>query len=103
MKIIKKLNKKAKKTKKSKKSKEVAGSMRTTTIFTNGQSQAVRIPKEFRLGGKQVYIKREGNCIILIPMDNPWESLLNAVGKFSDDFMEDRNQPPQQEREDIFP
>ncbi len=104
MKIIKKLNKNAKKTKKSKKSKNVAGSMRTTTIFTNGQSQAVRIPKEFRLGGKQVYIKREGNCIILIPMDNPWELLIESLNEFSSDFMANgRELLPDQEREDMFP
>src|SRR3990167_7271439 len=95
--------KKSKKTVKTKRASISASDTQTTTLFMNGQSQAVRIPKEFRIAGKKVYIKRSGNCIILIPADDPWRSLLDTVGKFSDDFMRDgREQPPEQEREDIF-
>lgn len=78
--------------------------MKTAKLFKNGQSQAVRLPKEFRMQGDRVYIKRSGNCIILIPMDDPWRSLLDSVGKFSDDFFEimENRKLPDQEREDIF-
>jgi len=88
------------KTTKAKKQKMTSNDTHITTLFMNGQSQAVRIPKEFRMNGKKVYIKRSGNCIMLIPIEDPWQSLLNAVGKFSDDFMkEGRNQPLPQERD----
>lgn len=73
--------------------------MTTAKLFKNGQSQAVRLPKEFRLEGDEVYIKRVGRTIILIPKDNPWESLINSLDKFSDDFMAERKQPPVEDRE----
>ena len=41
--------------------------MRKTKVFKSGNSYAVRLPKEFRLNCDTVYIKREGNCIVLIP------------------------------------
>jgi len=73
--------------------------MTTAKLFKNGQSQAVRLPKKFRLDGDEVYIKRVGRTIILIPKDNPWESLINSFDKFSDDFMAEREQPPMEDRE----
>jgi antitoxin VapB len=78
--------------------------MKTAKLFQNGQSQAVRLPKEFRFEGHEVYIKKIGEATMLIPIHaNPWESLFNSLSKFSDDFMSTREQPTQQEREDIFP
>lgn len=75
--------------------------MQTAKLFQNGQSQAVRLPKQFRLEGNVVYIKRLGNTVVLIPMDNPWNALFDSLNKFSDDFMLERNQPEQQIREDF--
>ena len=40
----------------------------TTTLFTNGRSQAVRIPKELRLEGKEVSIRRMGDGVLLLPL-----------------------------------
>lgn len=76
--------------------------MKTAKLFQNGQSQAVRLPKEFRFEGDQVYIKKVGNATVLIPTENPWESFFDSLNKFSEDFMETRNQPSQQDRDDIF-
>jgi antitoxin VapB len=73
--------------------------MKMTTLFQNGQSQAVRLPKEFRMPGAKVYIKRVDNAIVLLPIENPWESLCQSIHKFSPDFMNDRNQPKNQERD----
>ena len=74
----------------------------TARRFKNGRSQAVRLPKEFRFEGDRVYIKRVGNSVVLIPYKEPWQSLFDSLGMFSDDFMEDRKQPPQQDREAAF-
>ncbi|NLF97609.1 MAG: AbrB/MazE/SpoVT family DNA-binding domain-containing protein, partial [Candidatus Riflebacteria bacterium] len=41
--------------------------MKTAKIFQNGQSQAVRLPKEFRFKGKEVFVKKIGNAIMLLP------------------------------------
>ncbi len=92
--------KRSKKPVKNKKTPKMSGDIKTTTVFTNGQSQAIRIPKEFRVNGKKVYIKKQGNCLMIIPIDDPWRSLINACGQFSDDFMkEGREILPDQERD----
>ena len=76
--------------------------MKTAKLFRNGQSQAVRLPKEFRFEGEEVFIKKMGNATILFPTQNPWGSLLDSLDKFSQDFMETRDQPQQQTRKDWF-
>jgi antitoxin VapB len=73
--------------------------MQTAKIFTNGRSQAIRLPKEYRFSGDDVFINKIGNIVVLIPKDDPWSVLANSLDQFSDDFMEDRNQPPQDSRE----
>ena len=75
--------------------------MKTAKLFQNGQSQAVRLPKEFRFEGKKVFIKKVGNATILLSIKNPWQPLLDSLQQFSDDFMESREQPKQQDREDF--
>ncbi|MFO1431897.1 MAG: type II toxin-antitoxin system VapB family antitoxin [Candidatus Competibacteraceae bacterium] len=76
--------------------------MKTAKLFQNGQSQAVRLPKAFRLPGDKVYIKKVGNAIVLLPVQQPWETLFESLQLFSEDFMDERNQPPQQQREALF-
>ena len=76
--------------------------MQTAKLFKNGGSQAVRLPKEFRFEGEHVYIKRVGNTVVLIPSHHNWQTLLESLGQFSDDFMEARAQPTQRERDDLF-
>ena len=49
--------------------------MRTAKLFKNGQSQAVRLPKEFRMTGTEVYIKKQGEAIVLLPKEKSWSPL----------------------------
>ena len=65
--------------------------METAKLFRNGQSQAVRIPKEFRFEGTEVFIKKIGNAILLVPYRESWQTLFDSLNQFSDDFMETRN------------
>ena len=67
--------------------------MKTAKLFKNGQSQAVRLPKEFRF---------EGSAVILIPRVNSWDSLTGSLDKFTKDYMADRAQPRQQKRGQVF-
>ena len=76
--------------------------MKVAKLFKNGNSQAVRLPKEFRFEGTQVYIKRMGNAVLLLPEQDSWQILFESLGMFSDDFMELRDQPEQQVRETLF-
>jgi antitoxin VapB len=73
--------------------------MNTAKLFKNGKSQAVRLPKEFKFEGKEVYIKKIGCSVILIPQNDPWKSLIDSLDKFSDDFMSERKQPQTGKRE----
>ncbi len=75
--------------------------MNTAKLFKNGKSQAVRLPREFKFQGTEVYIKRIGRNVMLIPKDDPWESLLSSLDEFSDDFMADRLQPEVDKREKL--
>ena len=75
--------------------------MKTAKLFQNGQSQAVRLPKEFRFEGNEVFIKKVGNGAVLIPIHHPWKSLFDSLSQFSDDFMQTREQP-EQHRDDLF-
>ena len=61
--------------------------METAKIFANGQSQAVRLPKEYRFSGDEVYIKKVGSTVMLFPKDRLWETHLDGLYGFSDDFM----------------
>lgn len=45
----------------------------TAKIFQHGRSQAVRLPKEFRLPGKEVRVRRVGNAVLLEPIDQPFD------------------------------
>jgi antitoxin VapB len=76
--------------------------MKIAKLFQNGHSQAVRLPKEFRFEGTEVYVKKIGNAVLLLPYDDPWQPLFESLDKFSDDFMQERNQPISQTREDLF-
>jgi antitoxin VapB len=76
--------------------------VKTARLFKNGQSQAVRLPKDFRFEGEKVFIKRVGNAVVLIPYQDSWETLFESLDQFSDDFMNEREQPAPQEREDLF-
>ena len=71
-----------------------------TKVFISGNSQAVRIPKEFHIDFSELCIKKIGSSIILTPKESNWENLERSLSEFSDDFMtEGRSQPAMQERE----
>jgi antitoxin VapB len=73
--------------------------MQTAKIFVNGRSQAVRLPKDFRFAENDVFIKKIGKMVVLLPKDDPWSSLVNSLDQFTDDFMENREQPDHDHRD----
>lgn len=74
--------------------------MEKAKIFMNGRSQAVRLPKECRIDDKEVYVKKIGDMVILMPETSDWKVMEAAADYFTEDFMEDRNQPKQPEKRD---
>jgi antitoxin VapB len=76
--------------------------MKTAKLFKNGRSQGVRLPLEFRFEGDHVFLKRAGNGILLLPAKRAWDSLVQSLDHFSEDFLADREQPAQQRRSQLF-
>ena len=74
--------------------------MNTAKVFKSGNSQAVRLPKEFQFDVPEVQIFRRGDEIILKKKPRNLGRVFEILTEFSDDFMENgREQPPIQERE----
>jgi len=75
--------------------------MNIAKLSTDGTHQVVILPEDFQLTGTEVYIKKMGNAIVLIAKDNPWQSLIDSLDDFSDDFMTTRDQPQIDIRESL--
>ena len=76
--------------------------METAKVFTNGGSQAVRLPKDCRFQDDEVLVNRIGNVVILMPKDDPWQSMLQSLDLFTEDFLSDgMDDLPVQERESL--
>ena len=73
-----------------------------TKVFTSGNSQAVRIPKEFHINEAEVAIKKVGTSIILVPKSKPWAHLERSLEEFSADFMASGREEPQLETREEF-
>ena len=68
-------------------------------LFQNGRSQAVRLPRQYRLPGREVRVFREGRRVILEPLPQSYDPLFEAAGQFSEDcFAGGRDQPAPQPR-----
>ena len=77
--------------------------MDTAKLFQNGKSQAIRLPKQYRFRGTKVFIKKLGNAVVLIPEHDSWQSLIDGIQLFTDDFMDQgRAQAPVQRRGRAF-
>jgi len=67
--------------------------LKKAKLFRNGDSQAVRLPKEFRFEGSEVLIRKLGAGVVLLPVTQTWDTLVASLEKFPDDFMQSRDQP----------
>jgi antitoxin VapB len=79
--------------------------VQTAKLFKNGRSQAVRLPKEFRFDGDEVYVRREGRSVVLSPKETgkagEWDDFFEALDMFDPRFPIVRDQPPQQVRKSL--
>lgn len=75
----------------------------TTKLFMTNRSQAVRLPKElaFPPDVTEVEIIKQGSGLLIVPKGKGWEDYFNRSTRASDDFMEERVQPPAEEREPL--
>ena len=67
--------------------------MLTAKVFQSGNSQAIRIPKELQTSEKEFLIQKSGNCLFLLPLDDPWPLLRQSIGQADEAFSFERDQP----------
>ena len=67
--------------------------MNRAKLFKNGDSQAIRLPKEFRFKGREVYIRRKGSNVILSPIQSTVDLLWDILEQFPENLELERNQP----------
>ena len=67
--------------------------MLTAKVFQSGNSQAIRIPKETKITNTEFIIHKMGNCLFLLPPDDPWALLKQTIGSLDEDISFDREQP----------
>jgi antitoxin VapB len=73
--------------------------VRTAKVFMTNRSQAVRLPKEYQFATAEVFIRKEGEDVILSPRPRDWVSYLETAATASETFMNDVEDLPVQERE----
>jgi antitoxin VapB len=73
--------------------------IQTVDIKNVSGQQAIELPNDLRINDDKVYLKKVGNVIYIIPFHNPWQNLQDSLSNFSEDFMTNRDQPSQQDRE----
>jgi antitoxin VapB len=72
---------------------------RIAKIFMNNRSQAVRLPKEFRFTTSEVFIRKQGDEVILSARPENWSAYLSSGPVASEEFMEGIEDLPVQERD----
>jgi antitoxin VapB len=77
--------------------------MDTARLFQSGRSQAVRLPKDYRFAGTEVVVKHFGNGVLLLPVDDPWQTLQAGLAAFEPGFTLTREQPVAEQRDEINP
>ena len=73
--------------------------MEAVKLFKHGKNQTVTLPEKYLCDEEEVYLKKIGNAVVLIPVKNFWAPLLGSLDGFSDDFMNERQQPEAFERD----
>lgn len=76
--------------------------MTLTKLFKSGNSQAVRIPKDFRLDCEEVEIEKRGEELVLRPVKRVGDRIFEILDEFPEDFLEE-GRPDQGEHRDIEP
>ncbi len=68
-------------------------------VFMNGRSQAVRLPKELRFDCDEVFIRKQGDQVIISSKTTSWDDFFTQESAFDDKFLASRDQQEIQERD----
>jgi antitoxin VapB len=75
--------------------------MKTAKVFKSGNSQAVRLPKEFQVDAKEMAIFKQDGDIVLRPLSKTWKDYLERGRRFTEDFPNRMGDQPPEERNEI--
>jgi antitoxin VapB len=73
--------------------------MAIAKVFRTGRSQAIRLPKEFRVDADTVHLKRTAEGFLVITKE-PWEVFFEGVEQLSDNFLGRERVQPKLEKRD---
>ena len=71
----------------------------TIAVRNKRGEQAIHIPKQMEINDDKVYLKKIGNVLYVIPFHYPWQNMIESIDSFTTDFMDNREQPENQQRE----
>ena len=74
----------------------------TAKLFKHGRSQAVRLPREFRLPGEQVRVRKVGNGILLEPIPLSTKEMFEQIDRIGGKFPDEPEQPPMPPQKAFF-
>lgn len=76
--------------------------MKAAIVKEKHHHQVIDIPEEYHLNTKQVWIKKKGNMLIIVPKPSSWDDFFDSPLQLSDDFSMERNQAIPQKRDHLF-
>ena len=76
--------------------------MNTAKVFKSGNSQAIRVPKKFRIKGDRVFIRKFGKGLLIEPAFENNDQWLKELMAYPDDLFDERNQPDKAEIREGF-
>jgi antitoxin VapB len=68
--------------------------MESATVITEGNTQTIKLPREFHVDEKEFFVKRMGSSLVLLAKENPWELFNQSLNDFNDDFFADGRKQP---------
>ena len=72
-----------------------------TKTFMTGRSQAIRLPKEYRFSGEDIYINKIDGVLMVVEGSKLWDVFEGSLDKFTEDFMSDRGTDIRDRRADL--
>jgi len=74
-------------------------SFQTVKLKNRAGLQLITVPENLKIEDDKVYLKKIGNSLYVIPFHDPWSSLIESTSHFTEDYMQEREQPESQERD----
>ncbi len=75
--------------------------MATAKILNNGINQVIQLPNEYKIRSDEMIVHKVGNAIILLEKEDRWQTFLNGIDSFSDDFLNEGRESIEVTRESL--